>query len=107
MILSGLIRKDFGFTGVLLSDDVSMNALSGTIGERAAKVIAAGCDIALHCNGNMDEMRQIAEQTGPLSEDTAARLVRGEVQRRKAQFDTPFNANDALARLKGLTGGRI
>ena len=107
MIIRGLIRKDFGFSGVLVSDDLSMKALSGGLGDRARKALEAGCDIALHCNGKMDEMEQIADQTGPLSEDTAARIVRGEVLRRNSEQRTPFNAEDALARLKGLAGGRI
>ncbi len=50
------------FKGLLLSDDTSMNALAGTIGERAANIIAGGCDIVLHCNGIMDEMQQVVRE---------------------------------------------
>ena len=107
MIVRGLIRKDFGFSGVILSDDLSMKALSGGLGDRASKAIEAGCDIALHCSGKINEMVQIADQTESISEDTAARIIRGEVLRRNSEQRTPFNADDALVRLKGLTGGRI
>ena len=52
-----VIRGHIGFDGLLLVDDLSMQALGGTLGERAGRSVAAGCDVALHCNGNMDEMR--------------------------------------------------
>lgn len=54
------IRETIGFDGALISDDLSMEALKGTISERTQAVVAAGCDIALHCNGNMDEMCDVA-----------------------------------------------
>lgn len=107
MILRGLIRKDFGYSGVLLSDDVSMEALSGTIGERTKRAIRAGCDIALHCNGKMDEMLEVAKNTESLTEAAAARVIRGEVRRRNSQSKDPFDAEEALDRLKGLTGEQV
>lgn len=55
------IREKIGFSGWLMSDDVSMKALRGTIKERVDSLFAAGCDIALHCNGKMDEMLEVAE----------------------------------------------
>ena len=61
------IRDRIGFTGLLLSDDLSMQALSGTLADRAGRAIAAGCDIALHCNGKMDEMEGVVAAAGPLS----------------------------------------
>lgn len=54
------IRNDIGFSGLLMSDDLGMKALSGDFGQRAAASLAAGCDIALHCSGDMDEMQAIA-----------------------------------------------
>ncbi len=54
-----LIRFELGFKGVLMSDDLSMKALSGDFETRARKTLAAGCDLVLHCNGNMDEMKAI------------------------------------------------
>lgn len=66
--LKEVIRDHVGFDGLLLSDDLSMQALGGLLGDRAARSIAAGCDVALHCNGRMDEMKQVADRTGPLNE---------------------------------------
>lgn len=62
-----LIREEIGFRGLLMSDDISMEALSGGVAERAARTIAAGCDLVLHCNGKLEEMRAVAEAAGPLS----------------------------------------
>ncbi len=55
-----IIRGEIGFDGLLMSDDLSMRALMGTFGDRTAAVLSAGSDIALHCNGNLDEMRAVA-----------------------------------------------
>lgn len=68
-----LMRKDIGFDGLLISDDLSMNALAGTLEERAAATIAAGVDIALHCNGKMAEMAPVAEAAGGLTAAVKAR----------------------------------
>src|ERR1700744_788879 len=66
-IIEQVIRGVIGFQGLLMSDDVGMNALSGSIAERTRAVFAAGCDIALHCNGKLDEMHEVARQTPELS----------------------------------------
>jgi beta-N-acetylhexosaminidase len=66
-VIDGVIRKRIGFKGLLLSDDTSMNALAGTIRERAANIVAGGCDIVLHCNGHMDEMQQVVANTPVLA----------------------------------------
>ncbi|MGY6705740.1 beta-N-acetylhexosaminidase [Roseinatronobacter sp.] len=55
-----LIRQDIGFSGLLMSDDISMQALRGSVAERAAAALGAGCDIVLHCNGDLSEMQQLA-----------------------------------------------
>ena len=55
------IRKNIGFTGILMTDDLDMKALSGTLHERTARSFQAGCDIALQCNGNMDDMVQVVD----------------------------------------------
>ncbi|UYN93920.1 MAG: beta-N-acetylhexosaminidase [Enhydrobacter sp.] len=72
-----VIRRHIGFDGLLLSDDLSMQALGGTLGDRAEQALAAGCDIALHCNGRMDEMREIAARTGPMSAAAQRRFDAG------------------------------
>jgi beta-N-acetylhexosaminidase len=66
-VIYEVIRRRIGFDGLLMTDDLSMSALEGTIGERAARAIAAGCDIALHCNGDMDEMRDVIAKVPDLS----------------------------------------
>ena len=66
-MIAQVIRGVIGFQGLLMSDDVSMNALSGNIAERTRAIFAAGCDVALHCNGNIEEMREVAGQTPELS----------------------------------------
>ncbi|TFV35143.1 beta-N-acetylhexosaminidase [Bradyrhizobium frederickii] len=66
-MIADVIRGAIGFQGLLMSDDVSMNALSGNIAERTRAIFAAGCDMALHCNGNIEEMRAVAGQTPQLS----------------------------------------
>ena len=66
-MIERVIRGLIGFQGLLMSDDVSMNALAGSIAERTHAIFAAGCDIVLHCNGKLDEMRDVARQTPELS----------------------------------------
>jgi beta-N-acetylhexosaminidase len=70
-----VIRGFIGFDGLLMSDDVSMNALSGSIAERTRASIAAGCDVALHCNGKLDEMRAVASEAPELSGEAARRAA--------------------------------
>ena len=72
-----VIRDHIGFDGLLLSDDLSMQALGGSLGDRANRALAAGCDVALHCNGKMAEMTEIAGRTGPLSEAAGRRFDAG------------------------------
>ncbi|MDI7863333.1 beta-N-acetylhexosaminidase [Rhizobiaceae bacterium n13] len=67
VVIEEIIRGYIGFEGLLMSDDSSMNALKGTLGERAANIAAAGCDIVLHCNGVMDEMKQVVANVPVLS----------------------------------------
>jgi len=72
-----IIRGHIGFDGLLLSDDLSMQALGGSLGERAQRALAAGCDVALHCNGQMNEMVEIVAQTGPMTEAAGRRFDAG------------------------------
>jgi len=60
-VVAGVIRRWLGFGGLLMSDDISMGALSGSIPERARAAIGAGCDVVLHCNGSLGEMQALAE----------------------------------------------
>jgi beta-N-acetylhexosaminidase len=75
-VIGEIIRGQIGFDGLLMSDDLGMHALSGDFGDRARGVLAAGCDIALHCSGDMAEMRAIADAVGGIGEAARARLDR-------------------------------
>ena len=68
-----LIREEIGFDGLLMTDDLSMKALGGGFGERAARSLAAGCDVILHCNGDPAEMAAVAEATPRLAGRSAER----------------------------------
>src|SRR5262249_26553694 len=66
-VISEVIRGDMGFDGLLLSDDLSMAALEGPLAERTAAALRAGCDIALHCNGKLEEMKEVASASHALT----------------------------------------
>ncbi len=72
-VISEIVRGAIGFDGLLISDDLSMRALGGTFEDRAAAARAAGCDIVLHCNGEMAEMQAVASAAGPLDGQAARR----------------------------------
>jgi len=94
VVIDQVIRDELGFQGLLLSDDLSMKALSGTLKERAEACLAAGCDIALHCNGQMDEMVLVAQGAKVMTPDALARY-KGIEQRR---LDARQNFAVTLAR---------
>jgi beta-N-acetylhexosaminidase len=73
ILIGEIIRGEIRFDGLLMTDDLSMKALSGGFRERAEAAIAAGCDIALHCNGVLDEMRAVAEGVPRLAGDALRR----------------------------------
>ncbi len=72
-LVRDVIRDWLGFRGLLMSDDISMGALSGSIEERSRAAIAAGCDVVLHCNGELDEMRAVASAVPVLAGAAVAR----------------------------------
>ena len=75
-VIERIIRQRIGFSGLLLTDDLDMEALSGTVPERAEVAIAAGCDLALNCWGRMDDMTGIASRVPVMGPATAVRLER-------------------------------
>ena len=91
-VIEEIIRKSIGFDGLLLTDDLDMQALGGTVPERAAKAQAAGCDLALNCWAKMDDMIGIAEALLPISAVTAGRLERALAP--TAPFDGPTEMAD-------------
>ncbi|MFT4783699.1 MAG: beta-N-acetylhexosaminidase [Paracoccaceae bacterium] len=80
-VIIGMIRKMIGFDGLLMTDDISMQALTGSVAERSVASLEAGCDIVLHCNGVMNEMQQIAGACGSLAGSGAERAQRALAQR--------------------------
>lgn len=85
-----VIRKDIGFDGLLMTDDLSMQALSGTVAERAAASIAAGCDIVLHCNGHAAEMQAVAAAAGEMTPAAIIRANRALAMRKNPEnIDIP------------------
>lgn len=98
-MIADVIRGAIGFQGLLMSDDVSMNALSGNIAERTRAIFAAGCDVALHCNGNIEEMRDVAGQAPELSGRALERANAALAARKPPQ---PFDRAAARAELDAL-----
>lgn len=91
-IISGIIRGQIGFDGLLLSDDIDMEALGGTIPERAARAHAAGCDIILNCWGKMPDMEGICERLPAMPDTTTVRLDRALAGTRIAPAIVPEHA---------------
>ncbi len=91
VIISEIIRGALGFRGLLISDDISMGALEGDFAERANRVLGAGVDLVLHCNGEMAEMEEVARSVEPLAPAVAADLdlLLGEAETRRRQM--PLN----------------
>jgi beta-N-acetylhexosaminidase len=98
-MIQRVIRERIGFQGLLMSDDVSMNALAGSIAERTRAIVAAGCDVVLHCNGKLDEMRAVAAETPELAGQALIRADRA-LAARKAP--TSFDRGAARAELDAL-----
>ncbi len=104
-VVEGVIRGDIGFDGLLFSDDLGMEALSGTLPERARAVLAGGCDIALECWGDLEKMRAVAPGIGPLSDAAFARYERARAAAGKPD-DVDIAALEArLAQLIGQAAG--
>ena len=98
-IIRQVIRGVIGFQGLLMSDDVSMNALAGSIAERTRAIVNAGCDMVLHCNGKLEEMRDVAAETPELTGEPLARARRALASRKPPQ---PLDRVAARAELDAL-----
>ena len=98
-IIEQVIRGSIGFQGLLMSDDVSMNALAGSLAERTRAIVTAGCDMVLHCNGNFDEMREVARETPELSGKALERANAALASRKDPQ---PFDRSAGRAQLDAL-----
>ena len=89
IVIHEVVRRRIGFPGLLVSDDLCMGALRGTPGERATQALAAGCDIALHCNGALDEMRDVVANATPLRDESMERLAEAEHLRQARRAAEP------------------
>ncbi len=98
-LISELIRGQFGYNGLIMTDDLSMHALSGSFADRAANAIAAGCDVTLHCNGEISECEPVAEGSGVLSGYSLARAEKGLARCCQPQ---PFDQQEAENGLQEL-----
>ncbi len=96
-VIEDVIRRQIGFEGLLISDDTSMKALSGDFPSKAAAILAAGCDLVLHCNGVFDEMRGIASRTRGLEGASLRRAERAMtyIKDRDAADETEIRAEFA------------
>ena len=74
IVIEQIIRRKIGFDGLLFSDDLDMEALDGSVPDRAEEAIAAGCDIALNCWAKIDDMTGIAERLGEIGPEARRRL---------------------------------
>jgi beta-N-acetylhexosaminidase len=93
------IRDEIGFQGLLLTDDLTMEALEGGLTQRTARAIAAGCDVALHCNGRRTEMEQVVAAAGQLTRAAAARAAAALSRR---ALPGPIDADRLMAELEAL-----
>ena len=96
-VIGDIIRGRIGFDGFLMSDDLGMEALEGDFGSRAAGVVAAGCDVALHCSGKMDEMVAVAAAVPSMSPESEVRLARAMATTLVVDDDGP-NFADSIAK---------
>jgi beta-N-acetylhexosaminidase len=101
IMINKVIRGTIGFQGLLMSDDISMGALSGSLSARTRAALAAGCDIVLHCNGEMAQMREVAAAAPPLAGEAGRRAEAA------LAFRSPPSAFDiagARARFENIIG---
>ena len=101
LVIERVVRGELGFDGLLVSDDVSMHALSGPFGTRTRALLDAGCDIALHCSGLMDEARSVAAATPELAGDALRRADRALAMR---SADDGADEDEVRAEFEALTG---
>lgn len=98
-VIGEIIRGIIGFQGVLISDDLSMKALGGRFEDRTTASLDAGCDVVLHCNGEMDEMAAIASVLRPLTEVAQERIA---MAARRKRLPQALDVVAALSRIDGL-----
>lgn len=98
-----VIRQGIGFKGLLMTDDIGMEALSGSVAERTRAALAAGCDVVLHCNGTLEDRRAAAHAAGVM---TPAAQTRAEAAIAARHAPLPFDVAAAEAELETLAAGQ-
>ncbi|MEM1387460.1 MAG: beta-N-acetylhexosaminidase [Pseudomonadota bacterium] len=98
------IREALGFGGLLITDDISMEALSGSLAERTADALAAGCDLVLHCAGHLDEMEAVVDAAGALAPEA---VLRGEAALAARRRPEPIDIAQTEAKLDALLNGEV
>ena len=104
-VLRQVVRGAIGFDGLVMTDDLSMKALGGDFTSRARASLAAGCDVVLHCNGSLDEMKAVLAGTKALAGRAAGRAKAALA--RLAKAPEPFDAEEGRARFDAAFGGRF
>jgi beta-N-acetylhexosaminidase len=104
-VIERVVRGEIGFDGILVSDDIGMQALAGSFAARAQASLAAGCDVVLHCSGKLGEMTEALSGIAPMSDVAMERLARGEALRQRSMTAAPADMADRLAALLDTTQG--
>ena len=102
-VIIEIIRRSIGFTGLLMTDDIGMDALSGSLVERARGALKAGCDVVLHCNGSLAERQAVAAAAGEMRAAAQERAERVLAARHRPD---PVDIPSLAAQLDALTGGQ-
>ncbi len=100
-VVTDIIRNQIGFDGLLLTDDLNMNALDGPLEKRAERALEAGVDVVLHCSGKLDEMKSVAQACGPLQDASLKRYHAAQSMIQPPPQDT-FSSSQMKARLDHL-----
>lgn len=99
-----LVRDEIGFQGLIMTDDISMNALQGSLSDLSRAALQAGCDVVLHCNGSLQERREVAAAAGEMTDAAQARADAALAARREPDvLDIPF----CEAQLEALLDGQV
>lgn len=101
-VIGEIIRGRIGFAGTLMTDDLSMKALGGSLPQRATRALTAGCDLVLHCSGDLEEMKALADAVGVMNESSARRFARSLACR---SVPTSVDTAALLAELEDLMAG--
>ncbi|MGV1013613.1 MAG: beta-N-acetylhexosaminidase [Methyloceanibacter sp.] len=104
VIMAEVIRDAIGLNGLVMSDDIGMRALGGSFAARTRAVFDAGCDVVLHCSGNLAEMKEVSEATPPIDGLAAERFARAWADLHDPQ---PFDEAEAMALVTEAAGTRV